>query len=181
MENKTPIYDYIGTLASNNDSMAHAGIKGMRWGVRRFQNEDGTLTEEGKLRYNRDTSGLSDAKKRQYKANPEKWVNEDLDSTKRILDGGSDAMRKMKEANDADMRSKQKAKLDLSNMSDKELRDAINRYNLEQQYTNAFAPSTVSKGQEITSKIMGGIGTALGMAGSAVTIALGIRALMGKG
>lgn len=29
----------------------HHGIKGMKWGVRRFQNEDGTLTEAGKLRY----------------------------------------------------------------------------------------------------------------------------------
>lgn len=29
----------------------HHGIKGMKWGVRRFQNEDGTLTETGKLRY----------------------------------------------------------------------------------------------------------------------------------
>ena len=27
------------------------GIKGQKWGVRRFQNEDGTLTEEGKRRY----------------------------------------------------------------------------------------------------------------------------------
>ena len=30
----------------------HHGIKGQKWGVRRYQNEDGTLTEEGKKRYN---------------------------------------------------------------------------------------------------------------------------------
>ena len=29
----------------------HHGIKGQRWGIRRFQNEDGTLTEAGKARY----------------------------------------------------------------------------------------------------------------------------------
>lgn len=29
----------------------HFGIPGMKWGVRRFQNEDGTLTEAGKKRY----------------------------------------------------------------------------------------------------------------------------------
>ena len=29
----------------------HFGIKGQRWGVRRFENEDGTLTPEGKIRY----------------------------------------------------------------------------------------------------------------------------------
>ena len=31
--------------------LAHSGIKGQKWGVRRYQNEDGTLTEEGKQRY----------------------------------------------------------------------------------------------------------------------------------
>lgn len=29
----------------------HHGIKGQRWGVRRFQNENGTYTDEGKRRY----------------------------------------------------------------------------------------------------------------------------------
>lgn len=28
----------------------HHGIKGQKWGVRRFQNEDGSLTEAGRLR-----------------------------------------------------------------------------------------------------------------------------------
>lgn len=31
-----------------HDYLAHHGIKGQKWGVRRFQNEDGSLTEEGK-------------------------------------------------------------------------------------------------------------------------------------
>ena len=34
-----------------SDFLMHYGIKGQRWGVRRFQNEDGTLTEEGRNRY----------------------------------------------------------------------------------------------------------------------------------
>lgn len=33
------------------DYLAHHGIKGMRWGYRRWQNPDGTLTEEGKKHY----------------------------------------------------------------------------------------------------------------------------------
>lgn len=31
--------------------LAHYGIPGQRWGVRRFQDKDGRLTEEGKRRY----------------------------------------------------------------------------------------------------------------------------------
>ena len=32
--------------------LLHYGIKGMKWGVRRFQNKDGTRTVAGKKRYN---------------------------------------------------------------------------------------------------------------------------------
>ena len=36
---------------SRSDELYHHGIKGQKWGVRRFENPDGTLTEEGKRRY----------------------------------------------------------------------------------------------------------------------------------
>lgn len=32
--------------------LAHHGILGQKWGIRRFQNKDGSLTSEGKKRYN---------------------------------------------------------------------------------------------------------------------------------
>ena len=43
--------DYRAYVECDYNSIYHHGIKGQEWGVRRFQNEDGTLTEEGKKRY----------------------------------------------------------------------------------------------------------------------------------
>lgn len=35
----------------NDDFIAHHGILGMKWGIRRYQNADGSLTTEGRNRY----------------------------------------------------------------------------------------------------------------------------------
>ena len=39
-----------------NQELYHHGIKGQKWGVRRFQNKDGSLTPAGKKRYDDDSS-----------------------------------------------------------------------------------------------------------------------------
>lgn len=45
------IFDYTSLSTSENDIyLSHYGIKGQKWGLRRFQNPDGTLTAEGKKR-----------------------------------------------------------------------------------------------------------------------------------
>lgn len=41
------IFDYL----AKEDYLAHHGIKGQKWGVRRFQNANGTWTNAGKERY----------------------------------------------------------------------------------------------------------------------------------
>ena len=51
----------MGTFYSNNDYrnyLMHYGVKGMKWGVRRFQNADSTLTKAGKARARKDGKGL---------------------------------------------------------------------------------------------------------------------------
>lgn len=52
-------------LENSTNTLKHYGIKGMKWGVRRFQNSDGTLTSAGKKRY-----GSS--------ANPKKAMRKDI-------------------------------------------------------------------------------------------------------
>lgn len=42
---------YIGYDLVGETDLEHHGIKGQKWGVRRFRNEDGTLTNAGKNRY----------------------------------------------------------------------------------------------------------------------------------
>ena len=46
-----------------SDSLSHHGIKGQKWGVRRFRNEDGTLTNDGKERYSDKNKKRDTAKK----------------------------------------------------------------------------------------------------------------------
>lgn len=172
----------------------HHGIKGMRWGVRRYQNKDGSLTSKGRKRYNQeaDAAGYKqeDSKGYRYKTTKKgktetfdpdvnKWVRDDLSSGRKVADEGSNLANKLKKANDDAMRyKKQNAKpMDLSNMSDKEMRDQINRAMLERQYDDMFNPKKTSRGREYASQILETTGTVLAVGASAVGLAVGIMEL----
>lgn len=43
--------DYRAYVENDYNSIYHFGVKGQRWGIRRYQNPDGSLTPEGKKRY----------------------------------------------------------------------------------------------------------------------------------
>lgn len=172
---------YVLKFRPGDDELIHHQIKGAKWGVRRYQNYDGTLTEAGKKRYARDTKDLSDKKKAKYEANPDKWVNEDLNSGRRLADESANLTNKLKNANESAMRNQPKIKMDLSSMSDQQMRNEINRALLERQYNDMFAPKKSTKGREVVNGVLATAGTVLGIGSSALGIALAIRDLRGKG
>lgn len=59
-------YYTAGIPFSRHNSLAHYGRKGQKWGVRRFQNPDGSLAPEGRLRYLGDN--YKDSRKRIHDA-----------------------------------------------------------------------------------------------------------------
>ena len=95
------------------NELSHHGILGMKWGVRRYQNKDGSLTAAGKKRVKSNNS----------QAEPH-----------------------------ADY-SKAHEKKSVKSMSDAELRNRLNRINMEKQY-NQLSGKTVSKGKDYAAKIL---------------------------
>lgn len=165
-----------------NNYLCHHGIKGMKWGVRRYQNKDGSLTAAGKKRMYREQFDLEGADKKtrnKYYTDANKWVKEDTERTKRLVDESSQLTNKLKNMNDTSIRNKPKSRMDLSKMSDKEMRDQINRELLERQYNDVFNPVKVSKGRETAGKALEVAGNVLAVGSSALAIALAIKELRG--
>lgn len=169
-----------------SNELRHYGVLGMKWGVRRYQNKDGTLTTQGKKRYDRDIKDNL-AKKKDNRIDtsnpdPNRWVKEDLTRKKRVVDTGSDLVKQIKSFEKESRPQAPKTRMDLSKMSDKEMRDRINRELLEQQYNKMFgkeAAPTISKGRKYVTNTLDVAGSVLTVTGSALSIALAIKELKG--
>ena len=101
-----------------NNNLQHHGIKGQKWGIRRFQNKDGSLTPAGRKRQKQDNGP----------------IHEDY--------------------------SKSHDTKSVKSMSDKELRDRINRLNMERQYAQLTATEK-SMGRKIVSEVLLNVGKEL--------------------
>lgn len=132
-----------------NNELMHHGIVGMKWGVRRFQNKDGTLTARGKKRYEKELAKIREEEKvvknrEQVKAKQDRLNarRASLEERKKALDDTPEKKAKAPKEKAAKPRAKS-----LSEMSDAELQAAINRLNLENQY-KSLNPVTVSSGKK---------------------------------
>lgn len=80
------------------NELTHWGIKGQKWGIRRYQNEDGTLTEEGKKRYRVDGDGPSYSDQ-QYKRDVDVYGKSGANRINRqMIEGASVSGARSKEA-----------------------------------------------------------------------------------
>ena len=137
-------------ILTQDNELIHWGIKGMRWGQRRYQNKDGSLTPAGKKRYDKETEELK-ARERIIKNKERVRAKLDkLDAKKAELAAREKAL---KDAEEADRLKKLGKKVNAEdetpkvgpdvkkksakNMTDDELREHTNRLNLEKQYLDA--------------------------------------------
>lgn len=166
----------------NQNELYHHGTIGMRWGIRRYQNKDGTLTELGKKRYNRDI--LDNARKKKENRtpedkllDPERWVREDISNARDISGNASNMVNTAKEIEKMTRKKESKTTPNLSRMTDQELRNAINRLEMERRYAELTRPENVSRGRKITQNVLDYAGTITSLAASGLGIALSIRKL----
>lgn len=157
----------------DNNELQHHGVKGQKWGVRRFQNNDGSLTPEGKKRYNDgDGGGGNNGGKKNKKGDPIEGVSKGVGMTKKGVDDLSNSRNRKREAE-----GRRNYREEATQLTDKELRDAVNRLNMEESYARMMSGRHVDNGRSKVDAILSYGGTALAVANTALGIALAIKQL----
>lgn len=170
------------------NKLYHSGVLKQKWGERRYQNEDGTYTELGKERRRKEYAKNERRKSKDRLSDKgvedvDRWVTDDIEKTKKAVDTSSKMVNELQKIEREYAPKPTKERMDLSNMTDKELRDRINRELTERQYNDLFGKTkspAVSKGREYTRNALELAGDILTIGSTSLAIALAIRELNGK-
>lgn len=141
-----------------HEFLQHDGVKGMRWGIRRYQNKDGTLTPAGKKRYNKEMEKLKQEQKvlknkqrTQAKIDKLEKMRQDNDDIK----NGLNAPKKPSDGTISDKDRRKSAK----KMSNEELTERISRLEQEKSYRKLLEDTDrLSKGKRLAVDILEKVG-----------------------
>ena len=168
----------------NNAELYHHGVKGQRWGIRRYQNKDGSLTAYGKKRYAKELAKLEAEKKRvrQYEQTAKKMsklddMRKDLDERKKALNP-DDTPESAKQQKALSVPQKRK----LSELSNEEIQAKIDRMNLENKYKelaqariDAVSKKEVSKGRKFAEEVLTNAGKNIATQTAAWALGTGVN------
>lgn len=137
-----------------DDVLQHWGIKGQKWGVRRYQNKDGSLTPQGRKRYGSLEEAVGALNAARIKAKRKKQLKK----------ARAAAAEKRKADEEAKVKAEQRkkdvddGKVSARDMTADELQRRIDKLNLEKRYKqllNETNPSaeTISAGKQFAKKM----------------------------
>ena len=136
------------------DELTHHGILGQKWGVRRYQYKDGSLTPAGRKRYKIDSEGnLVEKTKKERKAEAKQARKEKAEEAKRIrLEREQESNEKKKERL---LKSRDIAQIydNRDIFTTQELQEIYNRYNMERNISNLVPKEKETSYSEIVDRL----------------------------